>query len=372
MPDWNPEQYRRFAEERAQPFHDLLALIEPGVDRACRRSRVRPRGVDRVGRRAARRRRDDRNRQLAGMLDKTGEHASDGVRFEFGDIGEWTSSATSISCLPRPVCSGFLTTSTSWRAGPRLFGRAGRSRFRCRPTPTCRRTPSPVALPNASRTVSLFGPEGPPIDPVQAYVLRAGGVRPDLLRPWLRAAARSAAGLSARLAKHPPRRRVGPRHDTDPIREAARPRRLRGLRRRLREGVAARARRPRAPLLPLPTNPHVGAGFRSSRLESSAPRFRRSGGATLRRLRATGRCRGRSGSRRSREVSVCRLATALLDDRSVDRSGVLDTRLQRVGRVAGADEAATVGELDEQCLVARRVPGRRDQAQAGRQVELSS
>ena len=40
MSDWNPDQYRRFAAERAQPFHDLLALIEPGsikraVDLGC-------------------------------------------------------------------------------------------------------------------------------------------------------------------------------------------------------------------------------------------------------------------------------------------------------------------------------------------------
>ncbi len=26
---WNPEQYERFKTERAQPFHDLLALVEP-------------------------------------------------------------------------------------------------------------------------------------------------------------------------------------------------------------------------------------------------------------------------------------------------------------------------------------------------------
>ncbi len=30
MPDvWDPQQYERFREERAQPFHDLLALVEP-------------------------------------------------------------------------------------------------------------------------------------------------------------------------------------------------------------------------------------------------------------------------------------------------------------------------------------------------------
>lgn len=30
MPDvWDPQQYQRFREERAQPFHDLVALVEP-------------------------------------------------------------------------------------------------------------------------------------------------------------------------------------------------------------------------------------------------------------------------------------------------------------------------------------------------------
>lgn len=39
--DWDPEQYARFARERAQPFHDLLAMLEPGsgpvsvVDLGC-------------------------------------------------------------------------------------------------------------------------------------------------------------------------------------------------------------------------------------------------------------------------------------------------------------------------------------------------
>ena len=32
MPDWNPAQYERFKAERALPFHDLLALVEPGQD----------------------------------------------------------------------------------------------------------------------------------------------------------------------------------------------------------------------------------------------------------------------------------------------------------------------------------------------------
>ena len=34
-PDWDPDQYRRFAAERAQPFHDLLDRLGTGpFDRA--------------------------------------------------------------------------------------------------------------------------------------------------------------------------------------------------------------------------------------------------------------------------------------------------------------------------------------------------
>ncbi len=37
---WDPEQYGRFANERAEPFHDLLAMLDDGptnriVDLGC-------------------------------------------------------------------------------------------------------------------------------------------------------------------------------------------------------------------------------------------------------------------------------------------------------------------------------------------------
>lgn len=40
MSSWNPEQYERFRDERSQPFHDLLALVEPlpgghAIDLGC-------------------------------------------------------------------------------------------------------------------------------------------------------------------------------------------------------------------------------------------------------------------------------------------------------------------------------------------------
>jgi trans-aconitate 2-methyltransferase len=34
MSDWDPDQYRRFATERAQPFWDIVELVDPTtVDR---------------------------------------------------------------------------------------------------------------------------------------------------------------------------------------------------------------------------------------------------------------------------------------------------------------------------------------------------
>jgi trans-aconitate 2-methyltransferase len=37
---WDPDQYHRFADERSQPFHDLLDLLQPrnmarAVDLGC-------------------------------------------------------------------------------------------------------------------------------------------------------------------------------------------------------------------------------------------------------------------------------------------------------------------------------------------------
>ena len=49
---------------------------------------------------------------------------------------------------------------------------------------------------------------------------------------------------------------------------------------------------------------------------------------------------------------------------------MLDNRLQGVRRVADADEADAVGELDVHRLMTGRVPRRGDQPQAGSEVEL--
>src|SRR5476651_1811098 len=84
---WNPTQYERFRRERAQPFHDLLALVEPrpdlrAVDLGCGtgdmtlvlQEKLRPRetlGIDRS----------------ASMLAKAPR--ADGLRFLEADIASF-------------------------------------------------------------------------------------------------------------------------------------------------------------------------------------------------------------------------------------------------------------------------------------------
>jgi len=86
---WNPEQYARFAAERAQPFHDLLDLVRPvpggrAVDLGCgsgeltaelhRRLQVgHTLGLD----------------SSPAMLERASALAGDGLRFELGDIAEF-------------------------------------------------------------------------------------------------------------------------------------------------------------------------------------------------------------------------------------------------------------------------------------------
>ena len=83
---WQPEQYARFRAEREQPFHDLLALVEPVhggrvVDLGCGTgvlTRVLHEGTgaaETVG--------VDRSEA---MLAQSAQYAGDGVRFEQGAI----------------------------------------------------------------------------------------------------------------------------------------------------------------------------------------------------------------------------------------------------------------------------------------------
>jgi trans-aconitate 2-methyltransferase len=87
---WNPAQYERFERERSAPFFDLLDLVQP-----CPGGRVVDLGC---GTGALTRMLHERTvaRGTVGldsspaMLERSREHASDGLAFELGDIAAWT------------------------------------------------------------------------------------------------------------------------------------------------------------------------------------------------------------------------------------------------------------------------------------------
>lgn len=89
--DWNPAQYRLFAAERAQPFHDLLGMVEPAsfrraADLGCGPGELTAAAATQLGVAA-----------MVGvdnsptMLASAAAHAAEGVQFEDGDIATWTS-----------------------------------------------------------------------------------------------------------------------------------------------------------------------------------------------------------------------------------------------------------------------------------------
>jgi len=89
--DWDPDQYRRFAEERAAPFWDLVSLVEADgvgrlVDLGC--------GDGQLTVEAARRLKVDSATGIdssPAMLEKADSIRDAGLAFEPGDIGNWTS-----------------------------------------------------------------------------------------------------------------------------------------------------------------------------------------------------------------------------------------------------------------------------------------
>ena len=85
--DWNPEQYGRFRDERAQPFFDLLDLVQPRpgmrvVDLGCGTGEL----TRELHRRLAARETIGIDNSPA-MLAKSAAFAGDGLSFEQGDIG---------------------------------------------------------------------------------------------------------------------------------------------------------------------------------------------------------------------------------------------------------------------------------------------
>lgn len=87
---WNPKQYDIFKEERAQPFYDLMALLQPHnqaevVDLGCGTGQLTAILHEHIG--ALHTVGIDTSVE---MLRKAGIHSGNGLTFEMGDIEKWS------------------------------------------------------------------------------------------------------------------------------------------------------------------------------------------------------------------------------------------------------------------------------------------
>ncbi len=170
--EWDPEQYRRFARERAQPFHDLLALVEPArfgraIDLGCGPGELTAFAADHLG-----------VSEMTGMdnspamLEAASAHATASVKFTSGDISNWTSNrdhdlvlaAASLQWVPRHP-SVLRRWTSALAPGGQLAVQV----------PANGDSPTHLvasALAETEPYRSAFGEAGPPIDPVASYVLQ--------------------------------------------------------------------------------------------------------------------------------------------------------------------------------------------------------
>ena len=168
---WDPATYRRFADERRQPFTDLLALITDrpigvAVDLGCGPGELTRAASDELG-----------CRSMVGidnspaMLAKTGEHAGGAVSFEEGDIGEWTSSGDHDLVLANASLQwvpDHPAVLRRWIAALRPGGQIAVQ------VPANANMPSHRIADEVARSAPFlhhFGAEGPPADPVAEHVL---------------------------------------------------------------------------------------------------------------------------------------------------------------------------------------------------------
>jgi trans-aconitate 2-methyltransferase len=170
--EWDPEQYRRCADERAQPFHDLLDRLGSGpfdraVDLGCGPGELTALAAERLS-----------IGHITGldnsptMLASAAAHASHRVAFETSDIATWTSdgdhdlvlAAASLQWVP-----DHRNVLARWVAALAPGGRIAVQ------VPANSHAPTHVVAARVAEREphrSAFGPGGPPADPVARNVLR--------------------------------------------------------------------------------------------------------------------------------------------------------------------------------------------------------
>lgn len=170
IPDWNPQQYGKFSDERSQPFHDLLDLVEPSniataVDLGCGSGELTALAAEQL-----------HIEELLGldnspaMLAAAVAHASAGVRFASGDLAGWTGEGidlvlanASLQWVPNHV-EVLARWVGSLRAGGQIAVQVPANAGQ--PTHTVA-----VEVASQSRFAEAFGPAGAPPDPVANNVL---------------------------------------------------------------------------------------------------------------------------------------------------------------------------------------------------------
>ncbi len=170
--EWDPQQYRRFAAERAQPFHDLIALVEPGrmrraVDLGCGPGEMTALAADQLG-----------IEEMLGidnspaMLAATPQWATDRLRFAEGDISVWTSAADHDLVLAAASLQWIPDHRGVLRRWTAALAPGGQLAVQ---VPANALMPSHVVateLANSAEYRAAFGDAGPPSDPVADNVLR--------------------------------------------------------------------------------------------------------------------------------------------------------------------------------------------------------
>jgi trans-aconitate 2-methyltransferase len=169
--DWDPQQYGRFAEQRAQPFWDLLALVEPGrfergVDLGCGTGELTAEAAGRLG--VATMLGVDNS---PAMLQRAATLARPGLEFVEGDIAGWASPGDHDLVLANASLQwvgDHPTVLARWVAALRPGGQIAVQ------VPSNADHHSHLASSAVARRrpfLSAFGAAGPPPDPVAANVL---------------------------------------------------------------------------------------------------------------------------------------------------------------------------------------------------------